>query len=79
MTILDCTGQDVPKLCGTDTFSTGRFISDSPAATKPHFIMGAQKKTAADGTQLPQKTQSNDRGNEQGKQLHATMMDRPRR
>lgn len=38
-------GRNVPKLCGIDTFSTGRFISDSPAATKPHFIMGAQKKT----------------------------------
>lgn len=36
---------NVPRLCGTDTLSTGRFISDKPAATKPHFIMGAQKNT----------------------------------
>lgn len=31
---------------GTDSFSAGRERSPIPASTIPHFIIGAQKKTA---------------------------------
>lgn len=37
--------EDVPEHCGIETSSTGRFISERLATTKPHFMVGAQKKT----------------------------------
>lgn len=36
---------DAPKFCDTLSFSAGRDKSFSPAATKHHFIIGAQKNT----------------------------------
>lgn len=37
----------VPEHCGIDILSAGRCISARLAATSPHFMVGAQKKTAA--------------------------------
>jgi len=35
----------IPRFCGTESFSAGLDRSLRPAATKHHFIRGAQKKT----------------------------------
>lgn len=39
---------DIPPHCGRETSSTGLLISDKLANTSPHFMVGAQKKTAED-------------------------------
>jgi hypothetical protein len=41
-----------PDCCAVDTFSMGRLISASPAMTKPHLKVGAQKWTAANRNKL---------------------------
>lgn len=37
--------ENAPKFWETDSFSAGLCKSLTPAATRPHFINGAQKKT----------------------------------
>ena len=37
------------EFCETESLSAGRERSPRPAMTRPHFIMGAQKKTESDG------------------------------